>query len=92
MLVRPSPCSHRAPQLVEYYNLDETGALDPQSSKNYRKFLTQMANQPPFPMDRSEAMDGRGGEAKDAKDEDEGVNEKVNIDHFKLIKVIGKGR
>ncbi|GMI39313.1 hypothetical protein TeGR_g14259, partial [Tetraparma gracilis] len=77
-------------QLMEYYNLDETGALDPQTSRNYRKFLTQMANTPPFPMDRSEAMESSGRSGGDSKDEiDE--TKKVNIDDFKLIKVIGKG-
>jgi serine/threonine protein kinase len=75
---------------MEYYNLDETGALDPQTSRNYRKFLTQMANTPPFPMDRSEAMESSGRSGGDSKDEiDE--TKKVNIDDFKLIKVIGKG-
>jgi len=45
-------------QLNEYYAMDERGSKDPQTSSNYRKFLTQMANQPPFPMER-----GGGGMA-----------------------------
>ncbi|GMI04854.1 hypothetical protein TrLO_g15116 [Triparma laevis f. longispina] len=74
-------------QLNEYYQMDEAGAKDPQTSSNYRKFLTQMANQPPFPMERSSGKGG--GESKEAEELD--ANQKVSIDDFKLIKVIGKG-
>ena len=42
----------------------QAGAKDPQTSSNYRKFLTQMANQPPFPMERGEYKDD-GEEGKD---------------------------
>ena len=53
-------------QLNEYYQMDEAGAKDPQTSSNYRKFLTQMANQPPFPMERSSGKGG--GESKEAEE------------------------
>ncbi|GMH53907.1 hypothetical protein TrRE_jg1631 [Triparma retinervis] len=69
----------------EYYAMDERGSKDPQTSSNYRKFLTQMANQPPFPMERSASRSSAPAESKDE------VDHKVNIDDFKLIKVIGKG-
>ena len=73
-------------QLNEYYAMDERGSKDPQTSSNYRKFLTQMANHPPFPMERGNGS--RSSAPAESKDE---VDHKVNIDDFKLIKVIGKG-
>ena len=84
-------------RLNDYYAMDEGGSLDPQSSKNYRRFLTQMANQPPFSavLERN-AGHGFFARSSDRHDvaeskEDDTFNRKVNIDDFKLIKVIGKG-
>tara|TARA_B110000305_G_C19263044_1_gene550505 strand:+ start:93 stop:929 length:837 start_codon:yes stop_codon:yes gene_type:complete len=76
-------------QLIEYYNLDDSASKDPMRDDSYRKFLTQMANQPPFPMERrgEKARPKNDGESK----YNEEANKKICIDDFKLVKVIGKG-
>jgi serum/glucocorticoid-regulated kinase 3 len=81
------------------------GAKDPQQHPFYRQFLTEGANRPPLPLVRvypepttpSEAEEkssggyGRSGDAKGGPDGGETKREKVSVDDFELMRVIGKG-
>jgi len=77
-------------QLIEYYDMDENGK-DPRRCEAFRKFLTQMANQPPFPMERNTLSRAQGKDGREESKYSESKNDKICIDDFKLIKVIGKG-
>lgn len=77
------------------------GAKDVQGHPYYRKFLTEEANKPPLPLNRIypehiEVAPGKmDSEFGDMTDGGNGVGgkgkEKVCIDDFDLVKVIGKG-
>lgn len=71
------------------------GAKDPQGQSYYRKFLTEDANKPPLPLKRiypehisiaPGKTDSEFGDMTDGRGK-----EKVSIDDFDLVKVIGKG-
>jgi hypothetical protein len=80
------------------------GAKDPQTHPFYRTFLTEGANKPPLPLVRvypeparqpsADAKDGdfsRMSEEETYKAEAAAKRDKVNIDDFELVRVIGKG-
>lgn len=81
------------------FNLTSThpGSKDPQAQSYYRKFLTEDANKPPLPLKRiypehiDVAPSKTDNEFSDMVDGSSRGKDKVCIDDFDLVKVIGKG-
>jgi hypothetical protein len=79
-------------QLMEYYNSDEKGSKDPMESESYRVFMTDRADDPPFGVEKAAVGNVGTGRQEEGKDgEMLVVSEKICLDDFELIKVIGKG-
>ncbi len=79
------------------------GAKDPQTHPFYRQFLTEGANRPPLPLVRvypepakqpfADDKDGERPMSEDLGDKGEGgvKRDKVSVEDFELVRVIGKG-
>lgn len=77
-------------------HITHPGARDVQGQSYYRKFLTEDANKPPLPLKRiypesNDVAPAKGDETDFDLDEGKGGAQKVSIDDFDLVKVIGKG-
>ena len=76
-------------------HLTHPGARDVQAQSYYRKFLTEDANKPPLPLKRIFPETADVAPPKEESDFDlgdlSGKGQKVSIDDFDLVKVIGKG-
>lgn len=86
--------------LIDAAYSHEGAAKDPQTNSYYRNFLTDDANRPPLPLERIYPEHIKmGGEAKDGVWDNGSktttspfvTQNKISIDAFELVKVIGKG-